>query len=104
MNLPKKNELKWTFKEGTQRGFVEINSKGTQDTLGFTKNQNYLFDDLSIHPHSPYSVILTTAKPPTGALSTDKEAIIVAIARTHNTDMNIVGSFISNMGQAPIIL
>lgn len=98
------NELKWTFKEGTQRGFVEINSKGTQGTIGFTKNQNYLFNDLSVHPHSPYSVILTTAKSPTGTLSTDKEAIIVAIARAHNTDMNIVGSLISNMGQAPIIL
>ncbi|MFT5118590.1 MAG: hypothetical protein ACI9NY_002132, partial [Kiritimatiellia bacterium] len=98
------NELKWTYTEGTQKGFVEINSKGTQGIIGFTKDRAYLFNDFSIQPHSPYSVILATAKSPTGTLQSDKEAIIIAIARAHNTDMNIKGSLITNIGKAPVIL
>ena len=61
-------------------------------------------DDLSIQPKSPYSVILTTAKSPKGTLASDNEAIIIAIARAHNTNMNIVGDLLANAGEAPVIL
>jgi hypothetical protein len=98
------NELTWTYTEGTQKGFIEVNSKGTQGIIGFTKNNTYTFDDISITPKSPYSVILTTAKSPTGTLNTDKEALIIAIARVHNTHMKIIGSLISNVGEAPMII
>jgi hypothetical protein len=98
------NELAWTYTEGTQKGFVEVNSKGTQGIIGFTNNQTYSFDDISITPKSPYSVILTTAKSLTETLSTDNEALIIAIARVHNTHMNIIGSLISNVGEAPMIV
>lgn len=98
------NQLKWTYTPDTDNGFVEINSQGTQGIVGFTPQKNYPFDDIAITPKSPYSVILTTAKSPTGTLNTDKEALILAIARAHNTNMNIKGNLITNMGEAPIIL
>lgn len=97
-------ELKWTYTHDKKSGFVEVNSKGTQGIIGFTKNTRYDFDDVSITPLSDYSVILATAKSPLGTLQSDKEAIIVAIARAHNTNMNIDGSLIANAGEAPIIL
>jgi hypothetical protein len=97
-------ELRWTYTENTNKGWVEINSKGTQGIVGFTKDILYQFDNLSIQPHSPYSVILATAKSPEGTLANDDEAIIIAIARAHNTGMNIKGSLIAEIGTAPILL
>lgn len=97
-------ELKWTYANTRQKGFIEINSKGTQGLVGFTPNKSYSFHDMSIQPHSPYAVILATAKSPTETLASAKEAIIVAIARAHNTGMRIIDSVIENVGKAPIIL
>lgn len=97
-------ELSWTYREGTQKGFIEVNSKGTQGLIGFTSDKEYTLNDINITPQSPYSVILTTAKSPNNTLATDKEAIIVAIARVHNTDMKIVGSLIGDAGKAPMII
>ncbi len=98
------NELKWTYTNDNKKGYVEVNSKGTQGIIGFAPNMTYQLNDMSITPQSPYSVILTTAKSPTGTLASDKEAIIVALARAHNTNMNIKGSLIANAGEAPMIL
>lgn len=98
------HELKWTYSKDIQKGFIEINSKGTQGTIGFTPNKAYPLNDVTVHPHSPYAVILMTAKSPTETLRTDKEAIIIAMARAHNTHMNIVDSVIQNIGEAPILL
>ena len=96
-------QLAWTY-AGKKEGFVEINSKGTQGIIGFAKNKPYIMDDLSIQPQSPYSVILATAKSPQGTLASDKNIIVLAIARAHNTNMNIIGDLIANAGEAPVIL
>lgn len=85
-------------------GFFTINTKGTQGTVGFTPNTVQKFDDMTLKPSSPYAVILATAKSPTGTLATDKQAIIVAIARAYNTDMNLGKGMVINVGRAPIIL
>lgn len=98
------NQLAWTYSKNKKDGFIEINSQGTQGIVGFTKDKSYTFNDINIQSHSPYSVILATAKSPTGTLQSDKEVIILAIARAHNTDMNFFGSLIADMGKAPIIL
>ena len=97
-------QLAWTYSDKKHQGFIEVNSKGTQGIIGFAKNDTYVIDDLSIQPQSPYSVILTTAKSPKGTLASDNEAIIIAIARAHNTNMNIVGDLLANAGEAPVIL
>jgi len=97
-------QLAWTYSDKKHQGFIEVNSKGTQGIIGFAKNNTYVMDDLSIQPKSPYSVILTTAKSPKGTLASDNEAIIIAIARAHNTNMNIVGDLLANAGEAPVIL
>jgi hypothetical protein len=49
-------------------------------------------------------VILVTAKSPSGTLTSDNEAIILAIARAHNTKMNIVNDLIVYAGETPILL
>jgi len=97
-------QLAWTYSDKEQQGFVEINSKGTQGIVGFSKNKPYVMDDLTIQPLSPYSVILATAKSPQGTLASDREVIVLAIARAHNTNMKIVGELIANAGEAPVIL
>jgi hypothetical protein len=97
-------QLAWTYSDKKQQGFVEINSKGTQGIIGFARNKPYIMDNLTIQPKSPYSVILATAKSPQGTLASDKEVIVIAIARAHNTNMNIVGELIANAGEAPVIL
>ena len=96
-------QLAWTY-AGKKEGFVEVNSKGTQGIIGFAKNKPYIMDDLTIKPQSPYSVILATAKSPQGTLASDKNIIVLAIARAHNTNMNIVGDLLANAGEAPVIL
>jgi hypothetical protein len=96
-------QLAWTYAE-KKEGFVEVNSKGTQGIIGFAKDKPYIMDDLTIQPQSPYSVILATAKSPQGTLASDKDIIVLAIARAHNTNMNIVGDLITNAGEAPVIL
>jgi hypothetical protein len=98
-------QLSWTFSEDqNKKGFVEINSAGTQGIVGFAKNTPYQFKDMTIQPQSPYSVILATAKSPKGTIASDNEIIVVAIARAHNTNMNIVGDLLVNAGEAPVIL
>ena len=59
---------------------------------------------MTIQPKSPYSVILATAKSPEGILASDNEIIVMAIARTHNSKMNIVGDLLVNAGEPPVIL
>lgn len=97
-------QLSWTFSDKKQQGFVAINSDGTQGIVGFAKNTPYPLKDITIQPQSPYSVILATAKSPTGTLVSDNEVIILAIARAHNTNMNIAGDLLANAGEAPVIL
>ena len=98
-------ELSWHYSpEHSQKGLVEVNSAGTQGIIGFAKPDNYQLNDLSIKPYSPYSVILATAKSPNKVISNDDEVLVVAIARAHNTNMNLKKHFIANIGKAPIIL
>lgn len=101
-------QLRWTAYPKTQTGYIEINSAGTQGFVGFHDTENdpvqFHFNDLSITPQSPYSVILTTAKAQDKVIANDNELIIVAIARAHNTDMNLTQRRIINVGQAPVLL
>ena len=104
------NQLNWTPAPGSSTGnsalsgFFTINTQGTQGTVGFTPNDVQTFDDMTIVPQSPYAVILASANSPAGKLATDKQAIIVAIARAYNTDMNLGKGMVINVGHAPIIL
>jgi hypothetical protein len=98
------NQLSWTFTDSKKQGFVEINSDGTQGIVGFARNFPYKFKDITIQPLSPYAVILATAKSQKGTLASDKDIIVMAIARAHNTNMNIVGDLLSDAGEAPVIL
>jgi hypothetical protein len=97
-------QLAWTYSDKEQQGFLEINSKGTQGLVGFSKNKPYVIDDLTIQPLSPYSVIFASAESPQGTLESDREVIVRAIARAHNINMEIVGELITNTGEAPVIL
>ncbi|MGS2718796.1 hypothetical protein ACVBE9_11520 [Eionea flava] len=97
-------QLKWSYYDDKSQGLVEINSAGTQGIAGFSEQKKYLFNDISIEPKSPYSVILATAKSPNNTLLSDNQAIIVAIARAHNTGMNMIGDLLVNAGEAPVIL
>ncbi len=99
------NQLAWTFKkERKHSGFITINSDGTQGIIGFAKGKKNLLKNMNVTSHSPYAVILGTAKDPQKTIATDKEILIVAIARAHNTGMHISNEIIKKVGQAPIIL
>ncbi|ODS22829.1 hypothetical protein AB835_11995 [Candidatus Endobugula sertula] len=97
-------ELSWTANKKTQRGYIKINTPGTQGIIGFSDNKLSSFNDMSIQVDSPYAVILATAKHHKKKLSNDNEAIIVAMARAHNTNMNLKSTIIAHLGTAPVIL
>lgn len=97
-------QLRWTAPGGERTGFFSIDTKGTQGVVGFTGARKFELGDLTIETVSPYGVILTTAKSKEGTLATDKEVLLVAVARTHNTGMNMSNDMIFNVGEAPMIL
>ncbi len=97
-------QLKWTYSDKNHQGFVEINSDGTQGILGFHPQRKFQLQDVAITPQSNYSVIMVTAQAQDKVINTDNNILLMAIARAHNTDMNIAGSLIANVGTAPIIL
>ena len=101
-------QLRWTSYPGTHKGYIEINSQGTQGLVGFHQAGKdpvqFDFQDMSIAPQSPYSVILATAKAADKTLSNANEVLVVALARAHNTGMNLTKGLIANVGKAPILL
>jgi hypothetical protein len=98
-------QLRWTAGAAKeQTGHIAIDTPGTQGVAGFTGQMEFAFGDLTLETKSPYGVILTTAKSRTGTLATDKQVLIVAVARAHNTDMNMGVGMIFDVGKAPVIL
>lgn len=97
-------QLKWTEGSDDASGFIEINSAGTQGFAGFTGRKQFNFNDLTIAAKSDYSVILATAQGQKNSLANDNKIILMAMARTHNTGMNIDQDLIVSAGRGPMIL
>jgi len=97
-------QLKWTTRGDRKSSYVTINTEGTQGVVGFSPNRRFKLDDVTILTESPYSVVLITAMGKKETIRTDKKVLITAIARCHNTDMNMSETMIYNVGHAPMIL
>lgn len=97
-------QLNWTAPGGDKSGYITVNSPGTQGIIGFCGNNSFNLQDMAITSKSPYAVILATAKSQKGTLTNDKQVLIAAVARAHNTDMNLGRGMILNAGKPPIIL
>ncbi|MFW6303733.1 MAG: hypothetical protein ACOC2L_03855, partial [Candidatus Sumerlaeota bacterium] len=97
-------QLKWTTPGGKKSGYVSVNTPGTQGVLGFCGDRNFKFDDLAISTTNPYCVILATAKSQNETLASDKQVLVTAMARVHNTGMNLNDMFVFQVGEGPMIL
>lgn len=97
-------QLKWTEGNNDTSGFIEINSKGTQGYAGFTGNNTFAFNDMTITAQSKYSVVLATAQAQDKTLANDDNVILMAIARAHNSGMSFDQDLIVSVGQAPTLL
>ncbi len=97
-------QLKWTGGKEPHSGFIEINTGGTQGVAGFAEDRQLAFNDMTITPHSNYAVILTTAKARQQTLASDKQVLIVAMARAYNSGMVLTDDLIIEAGKAPVVL
>lgn len=97
-------QLRWTLPGGKESGYFSVNTPGTQGAVGFGGGKTFALGDMTLAPATPYSVILATARSPAGTLATDKQVILLAVARAHNTDMNLGKDMIYSVGKAPILL
>ncbi len=98
-------QLRWTVNpDAKSSGYISINTAGTQGVAGFVGGQLLVLGDLALRMKSPYAVILATAKSQDETLATDKEVLVAAIARVHNSKMNMGSGMIFSAGEAPMIL
>ncbi len=97
-------QLRWTAPGGRNSGFFSIDTPGTQGVAGFTGEKTFELSDVTIKTQSPYAVILCGAHAPTGSLAADRRVIIAAVARAHNTGMNLGRGMIFDVGTTPVII
>ena len=97
-------QLHWERGRRAHSGFVTINSEGTQGVLGFAEGKSIALGDMKIHMQSDYGVVLATARAPQATLSTAQAVIICALARVHNTDMDLGDDKIKKVGVGPMLL
>jgi len=99
-------QLRW--KEGSSKkdGYVTIDTAATQAVVGFAKDQTCALHDLTITPKSRYAAIYVTAQGPHDTLAAGKKILIVAIARSRNTDMklNDAEDQVLAKGKSPVLL
>jgi hypothetical protein len=96
-------QLRWT-RRPEQRGWIAIDTPGTQAAVGFLPSQPVALGDVTVLPEDQFAAIYVSALRPDGALATAPEALLTAIARVRNTGMEFSadGKELLKLGAAPM--
>lgn len=98
-------ELCWTPGKEKLAGFFTVNTPATKAVVGFADGEICELGDVTIEPKSRFGAVYVTAQGAEEDLSTADAALIVAIARARNTDMNVLGDeLILTEGRAPVVM
>ncbi|MDR1281123.1 MAG: hypothetical protein LBK99_09915 [Opitutaceae bacterium] len=82
-------ELRWKAGDTSSRGWVTINTAGTQAVVGFTQGRRFELDDVCIETISPdFSAIYVTARDPDETIATANSIIVCTLARSRNADIS----------------
>lgn len=98
-------ELSWKPGEEKLDGFFTIDTPATKAVVGFAEGEKLDLSGITIEPHSRFGAIYITAQNPNEDLKSGDTAILVAMARARNTDMNVRGDeLILTQGTAPVVM
>jgi hypothetical protein len=98
------NQLSWHPRDGKTRGWVHIDTEGTQGVVGFAEGVSFRSRDVQIEMRSPFAAVLLTASTPAGKLSTDKKVLVAAIARARNTGTRVWGGLLLEQGPGAVLM
>ena len=98
-------QLNWEV-TGRDRGFVTIDTPGTQGVVGFAPDKTISLNEITVKMQSGYASLLITARGKSEKLATAKSALISAMARSSNTGFTTfaVDNRILENGKSPILL
>lgn len=82
-------QLRWKEGKGKLSGFFTMDTPGTQAVVGFAADQHCQLKDVDVTPKSRYAAIYVTAQGPRDTIATAKKVLVVALARSRNTDMQL---------------
>lgn len=98
-------ELNWKPGEEKLDGFFTVDTPATKAVVGFAEGEICELGDVTIEPKSRFGAIYVTAQNQGADLSSDDTALVIAIARARNTDMNVRGDkLILTPGRAPVVM
>lgn len=96
-------QLSWHYAD---KGYISINTAGTQGCVGFTKAKELVFDDLKLRIATPFAVVLVSSLEKDKSIAESKNLLITTVARAYNSGMvyNQDGSKLLDAGQPPIMI
>lgn len=95
-------ELRWGYGEG--KGWIEIDTAGTQALVGFAAGREIRLGQVSITTRTPFCAVYVSARGKDESLSSAKSALITTIARARNTGMKVLGPLLLDAGKPPVVL
>jgi hypothetical protein len=99
-------QLRWKSGSSKLDGCFTINTDATKAIVGFSKDQTFELENVTIQPKNHFSVIYLTAKEFNKDINSSKKILVVAIARARNTGMKLNESEdqILDRGESPILM
>ena len=98
-------QLRWQ-KSSPTRGYVIIDTPGTQGIIGFTSGKTVTLGNVTLTLSSEYASLLLTARGKNETLATTKSVLITALARSSNTGFTTfaLDNRVLENGTGPILL
>jgi len=96
-------QLRWQV-TGPERGFITIDTPGTQAAVGSHTGEPQALEQVTITPSAQLAAIYVSALGPSDSLVDGEEALLTAVARVHNTGMRVDadGDELLELGGAPM--
>jgi len=96
-------QLIWDYSD---KGFVTINTPGTQGVVGFTSSKLCELADVSIKVETPFAIVLVSSLDKATPIKSAKNLLITTIARAKNTSMKYSDDMkqLIEPGTAPLLL
>lgn len=96
------DQLTWQPGKHARDGYFTIDTPATQAVIGFTRDNTQKLADSAITSQTPFAAIYVSALDRDGVVKTDKQLLITAIARVHNTGMKYMAGQLIEKGTAPM--
>jgi hypothetical protein len=98
------DQLRWVVMPDQKRGYITIDTSGTQGFVGFSSGRPYELSGATVQIDSPFAFMVMTAMDPAKNLRSDDRALLAAVSRVRNTGMRYSedGSVLEAIGTAPL--